>query len=113
MKHTILSISAIAIVSALLTSCSACSETEHTEAITAEITAAQMAGRTAAREYLTKEWKDNADLRQMLELTEMHKPNLIDTAHSECVAAFDSTFISTIRAVNPSLADRVAHNKQK
>ena len=85
----------------------ACSQTEKTEAITAEITAAQMEGRRAAGTILGPEWKDSAALqRALLDIKVQQSKYLIDSK-PECAEAFDSTFISTIRAVNPALAKKL------
>ncbi|MCH5243020.1 MAG: hypothetical protein J1F67_11510 [Muribaculaceae bacterium] len=85
----------------------ACSQTEKTEAITAEITAAQMEGRRAAGIILGPEWKDTTKLQiALIEAKAKQSQYLID-GKPECAAAFDSTFISTIRTVNPSLAKKL------
>lgn len=85
-------------------SCSSCSETEHTEGITAEITAAQMEGRSAARIFINHKWNDTIQLQhRLLEAKSRQSKYLID-GKPECAAAFDSAFISTVRAVRPDLA---------
>lgn len=84
-----------------------CKQTEKTEAITAEITAAQMEGRRAAGIILGPEWKDTAKLQnKLIEIKAQQSKYLID-GKPECAAAFDSTFLSTIRTVNPSLARKL------
>ena len=84
-----------------------CAGTEHTEAVTAEITAAQMEGRRAAGEILGPEWKDSVKLQtKLLELKVRQSKYIID-GKPECAEAFDSTFISTIRSVNPDLASKL------
>ena len=84
-----------------------CRQTEKTEAITAEITAAQMEGRRTAGIILGPEWKDTTKLQlALIEAKAKQSKYLID-GKPECAAAFDSTFISTIRAVNPSLAKKL------
>ena len=85
----------------------ACSQTEKTEGITAEITAAQMEGRRAAGLILGPEWKDTAKLQKALIETKVRQSKYILDGKPECAAAFDSTFISTIRSVNPSLAKKI------
>lgn len=86
----------------------ACGETEHTEAVTAEITAAQMEGRSAARIFVNHEWKDSTKLQHhLLEAKARQSKYLID-GKPECAAAFDSAFISTIRAVRPDLAASIS-----
>lgn len=84
-----------------------CSNTEKTEGITAEITAAQIEGRKAARKILTEGWKDSTDLQcKLLEAKATQSKYLIE-GKEKCAENFDSTFISTIKAVNPSLANSI------
>ena len=93
-------------VSLLLFICS-CSETEKTEAVTAEITAAQMEGRRAAGTILGPEWKDTIQLKKrLLEIKAQQSQYIID-GKPEAAAAFDSSFYSTIRTVNPDLAKKL------
>lgn len=96
----------ILLISAVLC---ACSQTEKTEAITAEITAAQMEGRRAAGIILGPEWKDTVQLRRALIDAKVKQSKYIIAGKPECAEAFDSTFISTIRSVNPDLAKKLNH----
>ena len=84
-----------------------CSNTEKTEAITAEITAAQMEGRRAAGLILGPQWTDTVKLQRALIDTKVKQSRYIIAGKPECAEAFDSTFISTIRAVNPELAKKI------
>lgn len=84
-----------------------CSQTEKTEGITADITAAQMEGRRAAGCILGPEWKDSALLQKALIEAKVKQSKYLIAGHPECAAAFDSSFISTIRTVNPSLAKKL------
>lgn len=86
---------------------SACSETEHTENITAEITAAQMEGRNAAKRIVTQEWKDSSKLQSELLDARARQSKYVINGKKECAEAFDSTFIRTIRAVRPELAKSI------
>lgn len=87
-----------------------CSQTEKTEEITAEITAAQMEGRRAAGLILGPEWKDSAQLKKALIETKVQQSKYLINGKPKCAEAFDSTFISTIRAVNPDLAHKIKPN---
>lgn len=78
-------------------------QTEKTEAATAEITAAQMQGRNAARGIINRHWKDTSDLVIELRAVRALKCRFDSTGHPECAAAFDSAFIQTIRAVKPNI----------
>lgn len=82
----------------------ACSETERTEAVTAEITAAQMEGRNAARKIINKQWTDTSRLQKAIRDARNRKCFYDSTGHPECGAAFDSAYIGTLRAVNPRAA---------
>ena len=86
---------------------SSCRYTERTEVITAEITAAQLEGRRAAGTILGPEWKDTAQLQRALLDIRARQSQYVINGKPECAAAFDSTFISTIRAVNPNLARKI------
>lgn len=91
-----------------MSSCSGCTETEHTEGVTAEITAAQMMGRNDARVFVNRHWNDSSELRYRLALIRHQSDSLKKSRGMEFAAAYDSTFISTIRAVRPDLASVVA-----
>ena len=84
-----------------------CGQTEKTEAVTAEITAAQMEGRRAAGIILGPEWKDTAQLQRALIEAKVKQSKYIIDGKPQCATAFDSAFISTIRSVNPSLARKL------
>lgn len=84
-----------------------CSGTEKTEAITAEITAAQLEGRKAAGYILGPEWKDTSQLQMALIDAKVKQSKYLIDGKPECAAAFDSAFISTIRTVNPSLERKI------
>ncbi len=95
----------------VISGCSGCTETEHTEAITAEITAAQMEGRKSARNFLIKEWKDTTGLSKKLHETSSIRDNYLKDGKPECAAAYDSAFISTIRSVKPELSRIIQKSK--
>ena len=84
-----------------------CRQTEHTEDVTAEIVAAQMEGRRAAGIILGPEWKDSLLLQRALMDAKVKQSRYLIDGKPECAAAFDSSFISTIRTVNPSLAAKI------
>ena len=86
-----------------------CSQTEKTEAITAEIVAAQMEGRKEAGKILGPEWKDTVQLQKALLEAKVKQSHYLIKGKPECANAFDSAFISTIRTVNPSLAKKIQH----
>lgn len=86
---------------------SSCAQTEKTEAVTAEITAAQMEGRRAAGRILGPEWQDTVKLQMALIEAKARQSKYLMEGKHDCAAAFDSAFISTIRTVNPNLAKKI------
>lgn len=94
----------ICFAATLLTSCR---QTEETEGITAEITAAQMEGRRVAGDILRPEWKDTLQLQKALMEAKSRQSRYLIEGRPDCAAAFDSAFISTIKTVNPSLAKKI------
>lgn len=106
MKRGNLTLTFILFVSSFLI-LNSCKETEKTEAITAEITAAQMEGRRAAGIILGPEWQDSTKLQKALIEAKTIQSRYIIEGKPKCAEAFDSAFISTIRTVNPSLAKKL------
>lgn len=84
-----------------------CAQTERTEAITAEITAAQMEGRNAARNILLDNWNDTTGISRELTKARSARLKYDSIGHTEASAAFDSTFNHTIKAVRPELAKKL------
>jgi hypothetical protein len=99
MKKSRLFTAAIALASLL----GACAGTEKTEALTAEITAAQMEGRNAARPIINREWKDTTGFNKTLEKALEKRYTYLKHGRPECAEAFDSTFVRTVRTVRPDL----------
>ena len=77
---------------------------EEGEESQAEIEAAMMAGRTAAREFINKRWTDTIELQNHLLEARTHRLPYDTVSKPKCRAAFDSTFVSTIRTVRPDIA---------
>ena len=77
---------------------------ENGEEAAADVEAAMMAGREAARIFINRDWKDTAELQRNL-LEARARRCVYDTSgRREAAAAFDSGFVSTIRTVNPDIA---------
>lgn len=102
-------ISGLAFTGILFLLC-ACAQTERTEDITAEITAAQMEGRRAAGKILGPQWTDTTQLKRALMDAKVTQSRFLIQGNPAAAEAFDSTFISTIRAVNPDLARKINSN---
>lgn len=81
-----------------------CARTEHTEAVTAEIEAAQIEGREAARDFLHGSLTDTADMQKRLLKVRARSSKYEIEGNKEASAAFDTAFITTVRAIHPSLA---------
>lgn len=82
----------------------ACGRTEHTEAVTAEIEAAQMEGRNAAREFVNTRWKDTLELQRRLLEVRSRQSKYIEAKDTDAAVAFDTTFVNTLRTVRPDIA---------
>ncbi len=80
-----------------------CKQTEKTEGVTAEIEAAQMQGREAARWLLNQDLTDSIAVKTKAEYARRHKKELEEQGKKEAAAAFDTAFVTTVRAVNPKL----------
>ena len=100
MKALLLSIPAILLMAA-------CSQTEKTEAVTAEITAAQMEGRNAARDIIIYNWKDTTGIHKAIDHAKTTRHKYDSVGHDAASAMFDSAFNKTIRTVQPDLAKRL------
>lgn len=94
----------IALAAGILVMSAACSQTEKTEAVTAEITAAQMEGRNAAKEYVTKQWKDTIELQRLLLETRSRQSKYVIKGDTAAARAFDDAFVSTLKTVRPDIA---------
>lgn len=91
--------------------CLSCARTEHTEEITAEITAAQMEGRKAAAAIVAPEWKDTAELQKAILDVKARQSRYLIEGKTKSAEAFNNGFISTVRAVKPELADQLSPNE--
>lgn len=94
----------------LLTIASACSigQTEKTEATVAEIEAAQMEGREAAKLFLARDITDTMTMQHSILEARAKQSKYVMDKKPECVAAFDTAFISTLRSVRPDLAKEIS-----
>ena len=87
--------------SSLLISCSGTEKGEETEA---DIEAAMMEGRAAARPLLNRSWSDTVELRTALKSVRDNGARYDSLSRPRSREAFDSTFVHTIRTVNPRMA---------
>ncbi|MDE6670113.1 MAG: hypothetical protein K2K26_10600 [Muribaculaceae bacterium] len=85
-----------------------CTEIEHSEQVTSEIEAAQLEGRSYARLVVNRDWTgDTLGLQDKLLEVRSRQSRYLLEGHPEQAAAFDSTFLSTLRAVEPQLARKL------
>ncbi len=86
----------------------ACNGIEHSEQVTSEIEAAQLEGRSYARIIVNHDWTgDTMGLQNKLLEVRSRQSRYLLEGHPEQAAAFDSTFLSTLRAVEPQLARKL------
>ena len=105
-KASILMKSILLFIPALLM-LTACAQTERTEAVTAEITAAQMEGRNAARDIIIYNWNDTTGIHKAIAHARKPRLKYDSIGHKTASAMFDSTFNKTIRTVRPELATKL------
>ena len=106
MKNLLYAVALIVFGSIAIQSCgrNATNRFENGEEAAADVEAAMMMGREAARIFINREWKDTAELQRNL-LEARARRCVYDTSgRREAAAAFDSGFVSTIRTVNPDIA---------
>lgn len=85
----------------------ACARTEQAESDRAEIEAAMMQGRMAARDILAADPTDTVALQEHLLNARAKQSRYVIEKHPDQAAAFDSAFVSTIRTVRPDLGHRL------
>ncbi|MDE7412376.1 MAG: hypothetical protein K2N05_01115 [Muribaculaceae bacterium] len=91
-----------------ISSCGKLKGVEEGEETQAEIEAAMMEGRSAAREFINKRWNDTIQLQSLI-LEARTKRVPYDTVNKpRCRAAFDSAFVSTVRTVRPDIANALS-----
>ena len=89
-----------------LGSCSRQAEQVSAEEMAEQMEAAKE-GREAAKEIVTKNWKDTMDLQLALIDARSKNSKYEIAGKTSCKAKFDSAFFGTIRTVRPDLADQI------
>ena len=82
---------------------SACSVGGGSNGSASEIDAARIEGRIAARKILTRSWRDTGELVTKIEKARSLRARYDSLGHRQAAEAFDSSFVSTIRHLNPVL----------
>lgn len=88
----------------LLAALTACKGTERAESVEAAVEAAQMEGRTAAREFVNAQWKDTMELQKRLLEVRSRQSKYVENKMPEAAAAFDTAFVNTLKTVRPDVA---------
>lgn len=70
----------------------------------AEIEAAQIEGREAARIFVNRPWRDTMELQSHLLEVRAQQSKYQVAGKPESAAAFDSAFVATLRTVRPEIA---------
>lgn len=91
----------------LITACGNVKQIEQSEETTADIEAAQLAGRSDARRIINREFRDSMEFHGALLEANARRSEYEIADQPKCVAAYDSAFISTIRTVRPDLAKQL------
>lgn len=103
-KHILIAAATAAVIASASCSKKEAETTEQNEETRAEIEAAMMQGRTAAREFVNKEWTDTLELMNHLLKAKAQQSTYVINKRPKSAEAFDSAFISTVRSVDPQLA---------
>lgn len=91
-------------IAAAAVALASCRGVEHSEQVTSEIEAAQIEGRRYAADVVRQDWsRSPAGLRAKLDSARARRDLYIKEGMNDKAAAFDSTFRSTVRAVQPDL----------
>lgn len=101
MKTATRIITSALVAAALATSCSGNGD-KGTES-DADIEAAVISGRNAAKSFATKEWSDTLQLQRLLLEVRSESSKYVMKKQMKCAEAFDSAFVSTMKTVRPEL----------
>lgn len=105
-----------AIISAIVlaTGMAACgTKTDKGEEAAADIEAAMIEGREAARKFLNRPWKDTTELQSQLLEARAGQSKYVTTGRPRCAATYDSAFVSTLRTVKPDVARELEKASRK
>ncbi len=88
----------------LLAGAASCGGKQKSEESAAEIEAAQIEGREAARIFVNRPWRDTMELQSHLLEVRARQSKYQVAGKAESAAAFDSAFVATLRTVRPEIA---------
>lgn len=92
-----------------LSACSTKGEEAEVKEEAAQIEEARIAGREAARPFVSRRWTDSIQLQE--QMVEAGSKRALYDSLPRSRAAFDSAFISTVRTVQPEVAARLQRMK--
>lgn len=108
-KRSSISYTATLLTAAALLAAGGCGDKkgEAAHETAAQLDSARNAGREAARKIIVREWKDSMQFQEAVLSARAEKSKFEMAGRKESTAAFDSAFISTIRATRPDLAKQL------
>lgn len=89
-----------------------CAQTEKAEQV-ATMEEARMDGREAARLFINRRWNDTAELQNKLLEVRSRRQKYDSVGNRKAGDAFDSTFVSTLRTVNPRIARKLLEAEER
>lgn len=92
----------------LAASCSSRGEQAAAVETADQIEEAHLAGREAARTFISRQWHDSLELQE--QLVDAGARRAVYDSLPKCRAAYDSAFISTIRTVRPEIAHELQNH---
>lgn len=108
-KALTITAAALSAAAILLSGCSSKGEQAAAKEEAAQIEAAHIDGREAARAFLGRQFKDSLEIHAELVRAGSRRAHYDSLPRSQ--AAYDSAFISTIRTVNPALAGELQKHR--
>lgn len=90
-----------------LASCTVACGNNKAQESEADIEAAMMMGREAARTLVNRKWTDTIELQNYVLEARAKQSELVMAGRPKGAEAFDSAFVTTVKTVNPSLAIKI------
>lgn len=95
----------------LFASCGSSTKNGEIKVTNQEVEKAQIAGREAARVFVSQKWEDTLSLQQ--QLVEAGSKAAVYDSVPRLRAAFDSAFISTVETVRPDIAEQLKNFQKR
>lgn len=94
----------------IIPACSPAGNRVAVEETAEQIEDARIAGREAARTFISRDWRDSLELQSHMIEAGMIRAKYDSLPQQQ--AAYDSAFISTVRTVRPEVAAQLEHHKR-